>query len=166
LESGDLVRTPAGATAAVVSVRAWTQVQEVYNLTVEGIHTYFVFAGDVPLLVHNCSKSGPAFGGACTCASSQQFARLGTSKESTGRLASQAQAAANNPKGFGHGVSVRPVDGPMEGASVFTKQQAEEAGFSLIFTPTRDIPMHHTLILPRPVDSTVAKAYNRMLGRK
>lgn len=149
----------------VTAVRQWTEKAKVFNLTVEGIHTYYVLAGLTPLLVHNCGTDGPKFGQACTCSSDQSFARLGTSKESTGRLASQAQKAEENPKSFGHGVSVRAVDGAVEGASVATRGQIEAAGFSLIFTPTRNLPMHHTLIVPKPVDSVVQRAFNAVFGR-
>ncbi|MEU4218228.1 polymorphic toxin-type HINT domain-containing protein [Actinoplanes sp. NPDC026623] len=34
--------------------RPWTAEATVYNLTVEGLHTYYVFAGVSPILVHNC----------------------------------------------------------------------------------------------------------------
>jgi hypothetical protein len=30
-----------------------------YNLTVDGIHTYYVLAGDTPVLVHNSGGAGP-----------------------------------------------------------------------------------------------------------
>ncbi|MFX0593820.1 hypothetical protein [Melissospora conviva] len=31
-----------------------------YNLTVEGIHTYYVLAGTTPVLVHNCNAGQPS----------------------------------------------------------------------------------------------------------
>jgi hypothetical protein len=80
-------------------------------------------------------------------------------------LASQAQGALDNPKSFGYGVSVGPVEGPVEGASIFTKQQAEDTGFSLLFTPTKSLSQHHMLIFPDQVDTAVQKSYNSMLGR-
>jgi hypothetical protein len=40
-----------------VVMRTWKQVRTVYNLTVDGVHTYYVVAGDAPVLVHNCGKS-------------------------------------------------------------------------------------------------------------
>jgi YD repeat-containing protein len=81
------------------------------------------------------------------------------------RLVSQAQGALDNPKSFGYGVSVGPVEGPVEGASIFTKQQAEDTGFSLLFTPTKSLSQHHMLIFPDQVDTAVQKSYNSMLGR-
>ncbi|UQA95697.1 polymorphic toxin-type HINT domain-containing protein [Streptomyces halobius] len=53
LKAGDWLRAPNGELREVVGTRAWTEVRKVYNLTVEGIHTYYVTAGDVPILVHN-----------------------------------------------------------------------------------------------------------------
>jgi len=42
----------------VVAVRKWTEHQQVYNLTVDGLHTYYVVAGSTPVLVHNCTILG------------------------------------------------------------------------------------------------------------
>jgi hypothetical protein len=57
------------ARATVVATRTWKQVRTVYNLTVDGVHTYYVLAGDTPGLVHNADcgpnwspKSRPTFG--------------------------------------------------------------------------------------------------------
>jgi hypothetical protein len=52
LESGDLLRTPTGV-ATVSKVVAVTGSQPMYDLTVSGIHSYYVFAGAEPILVHN-----------------------------------------------------------------------------------------------------------------
>ncbi|MFD7732916.1 polymorphic toxin-type HINT domain-containing protein [Kitasatospora phosalacinea] len=50
---GDTLRTDTGATAQIASIRHWTGLEPAYNLTVDGLHTYYVLAGDTPLLVHN-----------------------------------------------------------------------------------------------------------------
>ncbi|MFJ4185032.1 polymorphic toxin-type HINT domain-containing protein [Kitasatospora sp. NPDC089509] len=50
---GDTLRTDTGATAQVASTRHWTGLEPAYNLTVHDLHTYYVLAGDTPLLVHN-----------------------------------------------------------------------------------------------------------------
>ena len=57
LRPGDEVTTPAGADVPVVAVRAWTAHERVHNLTVAGVHTYYVAAGSVPVLVHNANSS-------------------------------------------------------------------------------------------------------------
>jgi hypothetical protein len=163
LLAGHALNTAADRHVIVTVVTPRPGDRDMYNLTVEELHTYYVLAGTTPILVHNCGPDGPAFGESCTCAPSQEFSRLGTSRESTGRLATSAQKALDNTKSFGYGVSVTP--GAQEGASVVTRQQVEDSGFGLIFTPTRRDPMHHTLIFPSQVDTALQKAYNSMLGR-
>ncbi|WP_105970589.1 SpvB/TcaC N-terminal domain-containing protein [Streptomyces geranii] len=54
LRPGMLLRTSAGTYVQVTAVQAWTARHErVHNLTVGELHTYYVLAGDVPVLVHN-----------------------------------------------------------------------------------------------------------------
>ncbi|MFE7951158.1 polymorphic toxin-type HINT domain-containing protein [Streptomyces sp. NPDC057426] len=54
LTSGDRLRTSAGTYAQVVAVQRWTaENATVYNLTVADLHTYYVLAGEIPVLVHN-----------------------------------------------------------------------------------------------------------------
>lgn len=62
LKAGDLLRTPEGTQKELVGVRAWTQPMRVHNLTVDGIHTYYVLAGSAPVLSHNsmCKLFGAA----------------------------------------------------------------------------------------------------------
>ncbi|MFD0207383.1 Hint domain-containing protein, partial [Saccharothrix carnea] len=42
--------------AEVASVRRYAHVEPVYDLTVDGIHTYHVAVGSVAILVHNCER--------------------------------------------------------------------------------------------------------------
>ncbi|WP_443059923.1 polymorphic toxin-type HINT domain-containing protein [Streptomyces sp. NBC_00467] len=49
------LRTPDGHTAQINSVRRWTALAPAYNLTVTDLHTYYVLAGQTPVLVHNAS---------------------------------------------------------------------------------------------------------------
>ncbi|MGW7587447.1 polymorphic toxin-type HINT domain-containing protein, partial [Kitasatospora sp. NPDC054769] len=53
LRAGDELRDPAGQAQPIESVRHWNTLQGAYNLTVDEIHTYYVLAGDLPVLVHN-----------------------------------------------------------------------------------------------------------------
>ncbi|MER6243117.1 ricin-type beta-trefoil lectin domain protein [Streptomyces griseorubiginosus] len=55
LRSGDWLQTSAGTYVQVAAVKAWTQTATVNNLTVSSTHTYYVLAGDTPVLVHNCN---------------------------------------------------------------------------------------------------------------
>ncbi|WP_145926791.1 polymorphic toxin-type HINT domain-containing protein [Amycolatopsis orientalis] len=61
LDRGDLLRTSDGRLLQVVAVHEWAQQQQVHNLTIEGLHTYYVSAGGsssgADMLVHNASKS-------------------------------------------------------------------------------------------------------------
>ena len=59
LVAGDDLRTADGATVTVAAVRARTEITRAYNLTVAEQHTYYVFAGDVPILVHNEGDDDP-----------------------------------------------------------------------------------------------------------
>ncbi len=47
------LRTDEGRTAEVTATRRYTDHVRTYNLTVEGVHTYYAPAGRTPLLVHN-----------------------------------------------------------------------------------------------------------------
>ncbi|WP_222943223.1 polymorphic toxin-type HINT domain-containing protein [Streptomyces parvus] len=53
LRAGDELRTPNGAHVAVTAVRDQQGPQRTHDLTVSGLHTYYVFAGETPVLVHN-----------------------------------------------------------------------------------------------------------------
>jgi hypothetical protein len=59
LRTGDRLHTRAGTdTATVHDTRTRTELTKVYNLTIDGIHKYYVHAGNMPVLVHN--SGGPA----------------------------------------------------------------------------------------------------------
>ncbi len=53
LAKGTLLREPDGSTASVVGVRNYHGTAVTYDLTVAELHTYYVLAGDLPILVHN-----------------------------------------------------------------------------------------------------------------
>ncbi|WP_448329882.1 polymorphic toxin-type HINT domain-containing protein [Streptomyces sp. DSM 41534] len=53
LKPGMTLRTPDGHTVTVKHTRHFTQRQRTHDLTVSGIHTYYVLAGQTPVLVHN-----------------------------------------------------------------------------------------------------------------
>jgi RHS repeat-associated protein len=58
LRPGDQLHQLDGTAAFVVSVRTWTSYLRVHNLTVAGLHTYYVQVGGKPLLVHNDNGTG------------------------------------------------------------------------------------------------------------
>ncbi|WP_406707917.1 hypothetical protein [Streptomyces halobius] len=47
------LRTVDGSTVAIQTNRPYTENARTYNLTVDGLHTYYVMAGETPVLVHN-----------------------------------------------------------------------------------------------------------------
>ncbi|MGW0534971.1 polymorphic toxin-type HINT domain-containing protein [Streptomyces sp. NPDC003032] len=53
LKPGMTLRTDDGRSVVVTAARQYQDHQRTYNLTVEGIHTYYVLAGKAPVLVHN-----------------------------------------------------------------------------------------------------------------
>ncbi|MEV6644325.1 polymorphic toxin-type HINT domain-containing protein [Amycolatopsis sp. NPDC051371] len=53
LSLGDQLSTPGGGRIAVQGLRRYTAGNRTYNLTVDAVHTYYVMAGNVPVLVHN-----------------------------------------------------------------------------------------------------------------
>ncbi|GAA0913514.1 type IV secretion protein Rhs [Virgisporangium aurantiacum] len=56
LRPGDVLSGPGGGTAEVVDVSAYRSEKLMFDLTVDDIHTYYVVAGDTPVLVHNCGS--------------------------------------------------------------------------------------------------------------
>ncbi|MFD6275438.1 Hint domain-containing protein [Streptomyces sp. NPDC060209] len=58
LDAGDIrpgagLRTPDGTAVTVATVSRYTERQTTHDLTVSGLHTYYVLAGTTPVLVHN-----------------------------------------------------------------------------------------------------------------
>ncbi|MGW1718187.1 SpvB/TcaC N-terminal domain-containing protein [Streptomyces sp. NPDC002156] len=63
LKPGMRLSTGEGTQIEVEAVKPWTvQEQEVHNLTVGDLHTYYVRAGSTPVLVHNSGPCGPDLG--------------------------------------------------------------------------------------------------------
>jgi hypothetical protein len=53
LRVGDRLQDDGSQLLAVTKVRIEDRVADTFNLTVDGVHTYYVLAGDQPVLVHN-----------------------------------------------------------------------------------------------------------------
>lgn len=58
LKPGHRLRSADGDQATVTNTRPWTETRKVHNLTIDGIHTYYVEAGTTPVLTHdsNCAE--------------------------------------------------------------------------------------------------------------
>jgi hypothetical protein len=59
LPSGERLHTQTGGAATVMGVRSYAGRADMRDLTIDRIHTYYVIAGNTPVLVHN---TGPACG--------------------------------------------------------------------------------------------------------
>ncbi|WP_251057348.1 RHS repeat-associated core domain-containing protein [Streptomyces sp. ISL-94] len=57
LEPGMLLRTPEGSTVQLNGMRYFHERRQTHDLTISEIHAYYVLAGPVPLLAHNCGGS-------------------------------------------------------------------------------------------------------------
>nr|WP_243088382.1 RHS repeat-associated core domain-containing protein [Streptomyces sp. 891-h] len=61
LTPGTTLRTADGSDAKVTKTHRFTKQQRTHDLTVAGVHTYYVLAGATPVLVHNCNRAGLDF---------------------------------------------------------------------------------------------------------
>ena len=59
LRTGSVLQSSAGTEVQVSAVHKWTSIERVHNLTVDGFHTYYVQAGAVAVLNHNCGDKIP-----------------------------------------------------------------------------------------------------------
>ncbi|MDQ2587990.1 hypothetical protein CKY47_29290 [Saccharothrix yanglingensis] len=57
LKPGQRLKSADGTSPVVSSVERYTHLEPVYDLTIDGIHTYYVVSDGVDFLVHNCEKS-------------------------------------------------------------------------------------------------------------
>ncbi|HEV7951241.1 MAG TPA: Hint domain-containing protein, partial [Glaciihabitans sp.] len=55
LHAGEELSTPGNGRALLTSTTRFTAKLRTYNLTIERVHTYYVLAGDTPVLVHNAN---------------------------------------------------------------------------------------------------------------
>jgi hypothetical protein len=134
-----------------------SEVLEMYNLTVEQAHTFFV--GEGQWLVHNTGDSCPPNG---------VLVRWGNSWEKTSDLAKKAEAAEK--AGFPYGISTTYSGAPdlvafplPKASSIATREALEDAGFAVVKTG-RD-PNHYTVVLPKPLTPEDARKLNEILGR-
>ncbi|MEW2620036.1 RHS repeat-associated core domain-containing protein [Streptomyces sp. NPDC048106] len=58
LTPGTHLREPDGTYATVTKIRNYHSTAVTYDLTIAGLHTYYVLAGATPVLVHNCAAGG------------------------------------------------------------------------------------------------------------
>ncbi|WP_405762038.1 ricin-type beta-trefoil lectin domain protein [Streptomyces sp. NBC_00045] len=62
LKVGDWLRTSAGSHVQITALKRYTKRQRTHDLTIADLHTYYVLAGQTPVLVHNSNGwCGPGF---------------------------------------------------------------------------------------------------------
>jgi Pretoxin HINT domain len=54
LRAGDMLRSDDGSSVVVEAVHSWSGSEWMYDLTVDGTHTFYTLAGSTAVLVHNC----------------------------------------------------------------------------------------------------------------
>ncbi|RSM77061.1 hypothetical protein DL991_21155 [Amycolatopsis sp. WAC 01375] len=91
LGRGNLLRAPDGRLLEVVAVHEWTQRQQVHNLTVEGLHTYYVNVGGQDVLTHN------AGGEDCSSDSDRSMTREQWQADQSRRRAERSVANVDQP---------------------------------------------------------------------
>ncbi|MEV6982580.1 LamG-like jellyroll fold domain-containing protein, partial [Sphaerisporangium sp. NPDC051017] len=62
LRVGTLLQTSAGTRVQITAIKKWTAAEHVHNLTIAGLHTYYVMQGGRAVLVHNAPKPRDASG--------------------------------------------------------------------------------------------------------
>ncbi|MFC9606944.1 polymorphic toxin-type HINT domain-containing protein [Streptomyces niveus] len=159
IEAGDLepgmeLRTPTGDTVTLEGTRYFDQRQRTHDLTVTGIHTYYVLAGATPVLVHNCNDIDDA----------TTLYRFGSGPETTEKLAADAANAENHD--FPHGISTSTRLPPKIRKSgeyrSTTVGALRERGFRV--EQTGQNKAHHTVHLPKPVTDQVTGSLNELFG--
>jgi hypothetical protein len=59
LEAGDTLRTPQNTAVVIAATHDWPGLQDAYDLTVDGFHSYYVSTGTTDVLVHNNDNPCP-----------------------------------------------------------------------------------------------------------
>ncbi|MCZ2342869.1 MAG: hypothetical protein LC104_13930 [Bacteroidales bacterium] len=107
LAVGDVVLTRAGQVARVVVLETWTEAVPVYNLTVEGLHSYAV--GTAGALVHNADPAD--YAGAAKATTKAAATAPPTDPSVPAPKAGQAPASPAGPGGGKATSPTAPADG-------------------------------------------------------
>ncbi|MEU9948819.1 LamG-like jellyroll fold domain-containing protein [Streptomyces sp. NPDC047939] len=59
LKAGQKLQNDTGGPTVVIDTKAYTATRTTYDLSIDGLHTYYVLAGTMPVLVHNCTVISP-----------------------------------------------------------------------------------------------------------
>jgi RHS repeat-associated protein len=130
LQVGDLLQTPTGS-AYVTGVRLYHTTEVTYDLTIGGLHTYYVVAGDAAVLVHNCAAKKPSWTARAKARAQQWHENNQHRIENGFHTANQWQDVVNNSldnlaPAMGHnGAVVGPAARVIAGVAGFVKGFSE-----------------------------------------
>ncbi|WP_372493009.1 polymorphic toxin-type HINT domain-containing protein [Actinoalloteichus caeruleus] len=91
LTRGDTLLTPTGDHTTITHAHTYPHHHRVHNLTINAVHTYYVLAGETPVLVHNCGGGVTGHPASCECADG------GIPKVRNGKLAGDVHPKTNVP---------------------------------------------------------------------
>jgi RHS repeat-associated protein len=91
LKLHDQLHTTTTATVTIVALHPSNGATHMLNLTINDLHTYYVLAGSVPVLVHNCPSGGGGF-----------LSRLFGGGKSGSSAAHEPNATVRDLRGIGH----------------------------------------------------------------
>ncbi|SER77570.1 RHS repeat-associated core domain-containing protein [Streptomyces sp. yr375] len=103
LKPGERLRTSTGPLVQITAIQRWTQQSTVHNLTVSDLHTYYVLAGDTPVLVHNIGGKKGGYGDACKLFYPGEHAGGTIPARNQGRSWTQAEIDQTNVNGNTYG---------------------------------------------------------------
>ncbi|MFC4503264.1 MULTISPECIES: polymorphic toxin-type HINT domain-containing protein [Streptomyces] len=149
LEPGMKLRTPLGDKVEITANRHFDKRQRTHDLTISGIHAYYVLAGATPVLVHNCPAGGGGGGGFL----SKLF---GGGKKSAAQTADDAMRAKRVPMklgdlrdielpDYGDATKVRDVGGMSDDRLLEAINDPDELGGSVILGDGEVINGNHRL---------------------
>ncbi|XVV02659.1 RHS repeat-associated core domain-containing protein [Actinosynnema sp. CA-248983] len=97
LKSGQRLTSDSGTSPVITAVQRYVHMEPVYDLTVDGVHTYYVLAGRAAVLVHNCGETMD-FAHGTTTAHAESIAESGLS--SAAAKASSKKGSIAQPGNF------------------------------------------------------------------
>ncbi|MGW8880716.1 RICIN domain-containing protein [Streptomyces mirabilis] len=136
LKPGQTLRTNNSETVTVVRVHHFHRLHSAYNLTVDNLHTYYVVAGDTPVLVHNTNCTDVALGaqdmGTVKWALDNGFTHYMGKLPDGGTWQESVMAAIDNPnihihvntKGFAGGFTGSALRGMSTGSKATEQEMA------------------------------------------
>jgi RHS repeat-associated protein len=158
LREGDTLLPLSGRIVVLDSVSTRHDHTPVYNLRVEGNHTYSV--SQLRVLVHNKAaqiKQVPK-------ADEGRLVRFGKGPETAEQLGEQSAKA--EAAGFPHGVSTKLKPRTSGSDKLHRSAPKSEVEQAFPVKQTGSDPTHHTVILPKPVTPEAAETFNQVFTPK